>query len=124
MNSCEEGPFINVKIHLYKLKNDYIKCIEIYLEEKGKDKSIFDFIISNLIKLELKDKNNFKKEKEYIKGKIELLANISIDGITKLVIQFFKDDQEEVIRKLDNVPSVQLDYLENIINLYKEDIEK
>ena len=124
IDSCEKGPFINVKIHLYKLKNDYIKCIEIYLEEKGKDKSIFDFIISNLSELELKDKNNFKKVKEYIKGKIELLANISIDGITKLVIQFFKDDQEEVIRKLDNVPSVQLDYLENIINLYKEDIEK
>ena len=63
IDSCEKGPFINVKIHLYKLKNDYIKCIEIYLEEKGKDKSIFDFIISNLSKLKLKYKNNFKKVK-------------------------------------------------------------
>ena len=124
MNSCEEGPFINVKIHLYKLKNDYIKCIEIYLKEKEKDKSIFDFIISNLNELELKDKTNFKKVKDFVKGKIELLANISIDGITKLVNQFFKDDQEGVIRQLDNVPSVQLDYLENTINLYKENIEK
>ena len=124
INSCEQGPFINVKIHLYKLKNDYIKCIEIYLEEKGKDISIFDFIILNLQELSIKDKNNFKKVKNFIKGKIELLANISINGITKLVNQFFKDEQEGVIKQLDNVPSVQLEYLENTINLYKENIDE
>ena len=51
------------------------------------------------------------------------LADLSIEKVTELVENWFKDDQQNIVQKLNRVPKLQLKYVENLIEKSREDIE-
>jgi len=69
-------------------------------------------------------KNETKNVKNYIKNNFHILAKISIEKLILFVNEFFKDEHENVINKLDSIPKVQLKYIENVIETYKENLDE
>ena len=136
INIVNESPFTLIKIYLFDLNYEYNKCIDLYLdnnslsyEEKFK---VFKYINNKLEEMQSNpyflgenpnpEKNYFYDFKNYISNKIEKLAQISIEELEKLILNWYKKEQISIIHKLDVVPEIQLQYLhyftKEVINNY------
>ena len=126
---AELSPFVLVKIHLLKKSKNYKRCLEVFLKNdnfiKDKAKQLFDWIDETL--KELCDVDNeidhFDNLKEEVLNKLPDLADISIEKVTELVESWFKNDQQNIVQKLNRVPKLQLKYVENVIEKSRDDIE-
>ena len=121
LSTAKNSPFIYVYIHLLKLNNEFTKSIEIYLTQN--EIKIFDYLSKLLNEIKTM-KNETKNVKNYIKNNFHILAKISIEKLILFVNEFFKDEHENVINKLDSIPKVQLKYIENVIETYKENLDE
>lgn len=130
--SSEMSLFVYVKVHLLKLNKDYFRCIDTLIKaqkvillppEDGNN--VFNFINTILTQLENDEEiEEFEKVKDYVLEKLPHLAELSIDQVSKLVEDWFKDCHDEVIHKLDNVKSLQLQFIEKEIDKKNKDIEQ
>ncbi len=126
---AELSPFVLVKIHLLKKIKNYKRCLEVFLKNdssiKDKAKQLFEWINETL--KELYDIDNeidqFENLKEEVLNRLPDLADLSIERVTELVEKWFKDDQQNIIQKLDRVPKLKLKYVENVIEKSRDDIE-
>ena len=138
INVVNESPFILIKIYLYDLNYEYNKCIDLYLEnnlEYEEQFKIFKYINNKLEELQSNpyflgenpnpEKNYFQDFKNYISIKIEKLAEISIEELEKLILNWYKKEQISIIHKLDIVPEIQIQYLhfftKEVINNYNNE---
>ena len=142
INIVNESPFTLIKIYLFDLNYEYNKCIDFYLEDNSlsyEEKfQVFKYINNKLELMQSNpyffgqnpnpEKNYFEDFKNYISNKIEKLAQISIEELEKLILNWYKKEQISIIHKLDIVPEIQLQYLhfftKEVINNYNngEDI--
>ena len=136
INIVNESPFTLIKIYLFDLNNEYNKCIDLYLENNSlsyEEKfQIFGYINNKLEELQSNpyflgdnpnpEKNYYEDFKNYISNKIEKLAEISIEELEKLILNWYKKEQISIIHKLDIVPEIQIQYLhfftKEVINNY------
>ena len=136
INIVNESPFTLIKIYLFDLNNEYNKCIDLYLENKSLSDDekfkIFSYINNKLEELQSNpyflgdntnpEKNYFEDFKNYISNNIEKLAEISIEELEKLILNWYKKEQISIIHKLDIVPEIQIQYLhfftKEVINNY------
>jgi WD40 repeat protein len=126
-SASELSPFIMVKIHLLKKNKSYKRCLEVFLQPENhimeKDVKLFDWINETFHELFEEDYVNFDALKEEVLNKLHVLADISIHNVTILVENWFKNEQSEVVHKLDNVEHLQLKYVENVIEKFKDDVD-
>lgn len=126
---AEISPFVVVKIHLLKKTKNYKRCLEVFLKSdnliKDKARQLFEWIDDTLKELNDIDNeiDNFENLKEEVLNKLPDLADLSIDKVTELVEKWFKDDQQNIVQKLNRVPKLQLKYVENVIEKSRDDIE-
>jgi hypothetical protein len=126
-SSSELSPFIMVKIHLLKKNKSYKRCLDVFLQSdchiKDKEVKLFDWINDTFHELYEEDYVNFDALKEEVLNKLHILADISIGNVTVLVENWFKNEQMDVVHKLDNVENLQLKYVENVIEKFKDDVD-
>jgi hypothetical protein len=126
-STSELSPFIMVKIHLLKKNKCYKRCLEVFLQPENhivdKDIKLFDWINDTFHELYEDDYVNFDALKDEVLNKLHVLADISIHNVTVLVENWFKNEQSEVVHKLDNVEHLQLKYVENVIEKFKDDVD-
>ena len=126
---AEISPFVLVKIHLLKKSKNYKRCLDVFLNNETlineKTKQLFDWIHKTLKELNLaeNESDNFENLREEVLNKLPDLADLSIEKVTELVENWFKDDQPNIVQKLNRVPKLQLKYVENLIEKSREDIE-
>jgi WD40 repeat protein len=125
LSASELSPFVMVKIHLLKLSKSYKRCLEVFLTVdshiNNKQDKVFEWIDETFKELNEEDPINFDSLKEEVLNKLHILADLSIDNVTKLVENWFEHEQDEVIHKLDKVSNLQLKYVENVIEKFKDE---
>ena len=131
LSSAEMSLFIYVKVHLLDINKDYERCIDTLIEAQKKVKTlvdvntnVFDYIDTILNQLQEKDDAKFNKLADYVIERLPDLAMLSIDLVSKCVEVWFSDRHEEVIHQLDNVPQLQLEYIEKEIEKRNKEIEQ
>lgn len=130
LKSASLSPYIMVKVFLQKQLKDYKGCLKTLLAPENttnnstqKQKTIFDWINDSLYELESNSDPNFTILKKEVLDNLNHLAKLNIDFVTKLVEKWFENDQLFVISKLDMVKDLQLKYVENIIDKFKEEAD-
>jgi hypothetical protein len=125
LSASELSPFQMVKIHLLKLSKNYKRCLEVFLQPeshiKDKENKVFEWIDETFKELQEEDPLNFDSLKEEVLSKLPILADISIQNVTRLVENWFSLEQDVVIHKLDKAENLQLKYVENVIEKMKDE---
>ena len=125
----KDTPFHNLNLYILRILKNYKECfntkLNIYKEindksENMKINELFDWIdetLTDLNNLEKKKSNNNEKQyfitfKEFILEQFQILVEISVDRVNLLVDKWYKEEEENVIHKLDSIPNLQFKYLE------------
>lgn len=127
LTASELSPFVIVKIYLLKMSKSYKRCLDVFLQVenhiKDRETKVFEWIDETFRELYEDDPVNFEALKEETLNKLPILADLSIDNVTRLVENWFENEQDLVIHKLDKVSNLQLKYVENIIEKFKDDMD-
>jgi len=127
LTQAEFSPYVLVKIHLLKKVKNYGRCLHEFFQNnlylQNKENVLFSWIDSTLKELNDTDLYNFELLKEEVLNKLTNLSEISIESVTLLVENWFSNDQNKIISKLNKVKPLQLKYVENLLEKYKENIE-
>ena len=119
---CKQSHFLGVKIYLYELKKEYIRCINVFYENRKISRRVFTFIEKtlNLLK-DSKDEKNFQTFKNEIKRNISNLAGVSNSETFKIIHNWF--NSKDIIANLNNLPELQLKYLDKIRVIYRKKLK-
>jgi transcription-repair coupling factor (superfamily II helicase) len=119
---CVKSQFLGVKIYLYELKKEYIRCINVFYENRKISRRVFTFIKKtlNLLKDD-KDEKNFQNFKNEIKKNISNLALVSNSETFKIIQNWF--NPKDIIAQLNNLPKLQFRYLDKIKTIYKKNLK-
>ena len=119
---CVKSQFLGVKIYLYELKKEYIRCINVFYENRKISRRVFTFIKKtlNLLKDD-KDEKNFQNFKNEIKKNISNLALVSHSETFKIIQNWF--NPKDTIAQLNNLPKLQFRYLDKIRTIYKNKLK-
>ena len=123
LSVCKNTPFILVKIKLYELSKNYAECLNNYLNPENNnafDEDVFTWL--QYIFTAFSRKNKFLTEedlknlqKAFI-DKVDLLSKISVVKTNKIIKQFYgNSDKIIIIHKLDKIPSLQYEFLNQLI---------
>lgn len=127
LEASEISPYVLVKIHLLKICKNYKRCLEVFLQSdiklQDKEKKVFEWIDLTFRELKDEDDDNFNSLKEEVLNKLPLLADISIEKVTSLVENWYENEQDVIIEKLDKAENLQLKYVENVIEKIKDDVD-
>ena len=121
LNICNNKSFIKVKIHLLKLLNENSKCLDLYLNEYNLEDKInvtYKFIEEILNSGNSNTVNQFKN---IILEKIFQLGELSSEKLIEIINKWYENDHLLVLDKLNNKPELQLNYIEKVLENYKED---
>ena len=113
--------FIKVKIYLLKLLNENSKCLDLYLNEynlSDKIKVTFNFIEEIL---NSGNSNSVLQFKEIIVDRIYQLGELSSEKLIEIINKWYENDHLLVLDKLNDKPELQLNYIEKVLEKYKED---
>ncbi|CAI2383783.1 unnamed protein product [Moneuplotes crassus] len=120
---AEQLKFDKLKIHLYEQKQDFQKCIMIFLESRRVNKKeIFNWLTKLAKKKDKKKEHNIEDLKNKISEVIEELVNIDPTSTGNIIDEWLPDKQKDVILKLGKNPKLQLQYLESYLKEREEDI--
>ena len=115
----------HMKIHLYEQKQEFDRCMSIYLESpRVKSDTVFKWLF-DLYKR--KDKFNEKKIEDLrnkISRVIEELVIANPENTGDVIEMWLPDKQREVIDKLSAKPELQLKYLEAYLKEREDDIKE
>ena len=120
---CKNSPFVLVKIKLYELSKRYKECLDNYLDPENNDifdddvfawlQKIFQSFSRKNINLNEDDFNNLQKA---VIDKVELLSKKSVVKTNKIIKQFYGNKEKIIIiHKLDSLPSLQYEFLIQLI---------
>jgi len=127
LEASECSPYVLVKIHLLKLCKNYKRCLEVFLQSdiklQDKETKVFEWIDYTFKELKDEDDENFNSLKQEVLNKLPLLADISIQNVTALVENWYENEQDLIIEKLDKAEDLQLKYVENVMEKIKEDVD-
>ena len=124
LKATENTSFILVKINLLKILNEDIECLNVYLTEynfEDKIKKTFDYIDDILRKYKSISQKKFEEFKNYCMSKFIDLCKLSSENLFKLIIKWYDNNHNFVLKKLSSNKLIQLEYLEKVLSNYKED---
>lgn len=123
LSACTLSQFLWVKIHLLKKNKDHLHCVKVYLDFESKEqKEVFKFIIDTFEEFKARSHDEFIHFKNSILEYFKPLAEISFEEVAKLS-EWYDEEKEEIVHKLDNSPNLQLKYVELIIDSKFKKIE-
>ena len=123
LNSTEKTSFILVKIYLLKILERYVECLDIYLNEyndKDKIETTFSFINEVLKNFKKDNMKKYKEFKEEIYKRFIKLSKLNIKKFQDLIEKYFENDHLKVLEKLSEDKEIKLDYIEGVLENYKE----
>ena len=120
---CKHSPFILAKIKLYELSKKYSECLENYLNPENEeifDDDVFTWLQNIFQSFSRKNINlneeDFKNLQKAVIDKVELLSKKSVVKTNKIIKQFYGNKEKIVIiHKLDSLPSLQYEFLRQLI---------
>ena len=114
-----------VMICLWKLSGEHTKCIDEYLaiDNSSVSSKIFDWL-QNINKFLEDDVAKLNEIKGYIQQRIHQLLKINVDRTVNLIKTWFEHQHESIIDQLKDQPSLQLEYIEKMLNEHEGDILK
>ena len=120
---CNNTPFILVKIKLYELSKRYSECLDNYLNlENNKvfDEDVFTWLQHIFTAFSRKNKNLTENDLKNLQSafidKVDVLSKISMVKTNKIIKQFYgNSDKIIIIHKLDKIPSLQYEFLRQLI---------
>lgn len=122
---ANELKFDMIKIHLYEQKQEFDRCIDIYLNSpRVKKQEVFKWLFRLNQK---KDKQKEKKVEDLrnkISSVIEELVVINSEETGYIIDMWLPDKQKDVIDKLSRKPALQLQYLESYLKEREEEIKE
>ena len=120
---AEQLKFDRLKIHLYEQKQDFQRCIMIYLESPRVNKGeVFTWLFNLSKKKDKKKEHRIEDLKIKISEVIEELVNVDPTKTGNIIDEWLPDKQKDVINKLSKNPKLQLQYLESYLKEREEDI--
>ena len=122
LNAAAQNNNFTICIYILKLRKEYIRCLEIYINEKQIENRIPNTfkLINDLLKNNKEE--NRKKYKEEILKKVDDLAELSPDNLIKMTFDWFNDNHLTILNKLKK-PEIKLLYIETLLkNNNNEDI--
>ena len=127
LSESNSSPYVMVKIHLLKMSRKYESCLEVFLQRdnhiKDRELQVFQWIDETFRELEDDNVLSFESLKKEVLNKLPMLADISIPNVTILVEDWYKNEQDEVIHKLDKFENLQLKYVESVIEKFKDEMD-
>lgn len=127
LKSAQLSPYLMVKVYLNKELKNYKSCLQILLNSNdfliNKEKLVFDWISDTLQDLNNIGDPDFEILKKEVLDNLNLLADMSIEFVSKLVEKWFENNQLYVIHKLDNAKNLQLKYVESVLEKFKEEAD-
>ena len=120
---CKNTPFILVKIKLYELSKNYSECLDNYLNPENNnafDEDVFTWLQYIFTAFSRKNKflteDDLKNLQKAFIDKVDLLSKISVVKTNKIIKQFYgNSDKIIIIHKLDKIPSLQYEFLNQLI---------
>jgi len=120
---CNNTPFILVKIKLYELSKRYSECLDNYLNpenNKVSDEDVFTWLQHIFTAFSRKNKNLTENDLKNLQSafidKVDVLSKISMVKTNKIIKQFYcNSDKIIIIHKLDKIPSLQYEFLRQLI---------
>jgi hypothetical protein len=123
IDSAEQLKLDKLKIHLYEQKQEFGRCIMIYLEsDHVKKTDVFQWLFNLSKKKDKKKESKIEDLKVKISNVIEDLVTIDATKTGNIIDEWLPDKQKEVINKLGKTPKLQLQYLESYLEEREEDI--
>ena len=134
--------FLSVRLLLYELDEDYLKCLKLFMRKNDTDSSIKSLVKSqgfadgftwirekhvHLDSLTARDNKTAKKqlehfEKEVLNYGMFLLAQDVVKTI-ELFEATIKTGHMDLLEKLGNDPAMQYYYIEKLLELKREDVK-
>ena len=125
LSACANTSFVQVEIFLLNLTGEYIQCLDTYLKNEKMEnrvESIFSFIDKVLKQIrDSKDTKKLSSFKEEVLQRIVQLSQLSIPEVVNLCHQWYDSDNMLIIDKLQDNLELQLQYIEAILDSYKEE---
>lgn len=141
--AVKQTDFLDVKLILYDMNNDYLNCLKLFMQNKdGSQKPKltvktnkgeidgFEWIENRYTSLDMRAQKdsvasqqleNFKRE---IFSQAFYLVKVNTIKTIKLCEAIFKSAHLEVIEKMQGEQQWQLVYIQHLIELKREDIKK
>ena len=120
---CKNSPFTLVKIKLYELCKKYSDCLDNYLnsnEDEVFDEDVFSWLQKTFQSFSRKNKNlsedDFKNLQKAVIDNVDKLSEKSVPKTNKIIKQFYGSKEKiTIIHKLDSLPSLQYEFLRQLI---------
>jgi hypothetical protein len=114
-NLAQGSPYTEVLVHLNELKAEYSDALHCFLQDRTPQvrRKVFEWMNRVLHKLD--DTETGELLKSEVLENLNLLVEIDSDQTASLVREFFHNEHRHIIRKLENVPQVQLKYLTELV---------
>ena len=120
---CKNSPFTLVKIKLYELSKRYSDCLDNYLDPNNDeifDEDVFSWLQKTFQAFARKNKNlsedDFKNLQKAVIDNVDKLSKLSVPKTNKIIKQFYGNKEKiTIIHKLDSLPSLQYEFLRQLI---------
>mmetsp|Transcript_5309 Transcript_5309/g.4495 ORF Transcript_5309/g.4495 Transcript_5309/m.4495 type:complete len:402 (-) Transcript_5309:695-1900(-) len=115
LNYAEE--FVDVKVFLSQFQKNYKKCFEYYMQQGSnyQRRKIFKWLYELIPEIKEKDKANFRIIKDTVLDRLRDLVQIDSEMTRRIVLGLDRELEADAVKKLDNFPKLQLEYLKNIL---------
>ena len=125
LSIMQNHKFDEVKLFILKKIKDYQESLELFLDKEcdipEKGDKLFAFINMTLTSLKLKtgkDQAIFQNFKKIIMSNLTRIGEISIPNLYNLINTWYTKDKKEVFQKLAEKPTIQLEYVELLIDKF------
>ena len=123
ITACKNSPFVLVKTKLYELSKRYTECLENFLKEENEevfDEDVFSWLQKIFQSFSRKNKDlsedDYKNLQNAFIDKVEILSKKSVVKTNKIIKQFYGNKEKIIIiHKLDSIPSLQYEFLRQLI---------
>jgi len=113
-----------IKINLYEQRQDLDRCVDIYINSKEvKTKEVFTWLHKVFQKRDKLKENKFEDLRKKISLVIEELILTNSEETGYVIDNWLPDKQNEIIKKLDKKPDLQLKYLESYLKEREDTIK-
>lgn len=112
--------YTEVLVYLLELKQDYAKCFIAFLQCSNPEAQlkVFDWLTESLNKLKGQVVENLKAQ---VIESLNFLVDIDSDKTAKIVRDWFRNEQQVIVHKLDNAPKLQMKYLGELLKAANKD---
>eukprot|EP00736_Rhodelphis_marinus_P006372 Rmarinus@m.27921 len=111
----ERNGFYSAALFLYKRRKNPQKIVECYLNVKGEEAGVFNYVDFVMRSAETAEQTK-ADIKRIILSKLDCLISVDPERTAALVLQHFRDDNESVLQGLESNPQLQYLYLKAVMN--------